>query len=133
MTKIQVSERAVLQRLNRALKASGRTIKRCKITAHDYPELGDFYEVDATGVTAKHVNLVQAAARVLQPHESLDLVAGRHALGMSEEEWATDIATSRGRKMASAMCRLMATFAMAERFWNKHPEFRPTDMPARGA
>ena len=71
MTKVKVSERAVMQRLNRALKPSGRLVKRCKVGSRNHEEFGELYVVDRASVVAKRIDLDHWAreAGVMQGYE----------------------------------------------------------------
>ena len=110
MNKVKVSERAVLQRLNRALQPSGRLVKRCKVSSRYYGELGDFYAID-TGTNAvhtKHLDLATWAAEmmVLKVFEELDAVSGAVAFGVSKEDWAASIAVPMAHRFLSSWDRL---------------------------
>ena len=80
-SKVRVAERALLQRVNRKLRAEHEMLKRCKESSRSYGELGDLYCVDMSRnlVTATHVDL-EALGRelgVLQPWETLADEEGR--------------------------------------------------------
>lgn len=59
MQKVKVSERALLQRLNRYLAEQKKLIKKCRENSPNLFELGRFYVVntDKNTVTAKHICL----------------------------------------------------------------------------
>ncbi|MDO3620226.1 hypothetical protein Q3O98_03850 [Ralstonia pseudosolanacearum] len=73
--RVPVSERAVLQRLNRALAKEGVTIRVCKETSRWFHGNGRYYAVDLNRnlITAQHVN-IELWARdegVLKPFEAM--------------------------------------------------------------
>lgn len=72
-TKLPVSERALLQRLNRKLRADGEVIKRAR--GNVWTTLGDYYVVDVERncIAQHHVDVEDLARElgVLQPWESL--------------------------------------------------------------
>lgn len=64
MDKVKVFERAVMQRLNRALKADGQIVKRNKAGSRSGAEFGRFYVISRTSVVAKNIDL-SAQARAI--------------------------------------------------------------------
>jgi hypothetical protein len=58
-TKMQISERALLARVNRRLVADDRMLKKCQVGWRWYADLGDYYCVDIrqNAITDKHVDL----------------------------------------------------------------------------
>jgi hypothetical protein len=79
MKKIPIGERALLQRVNRALADQSRKVFRCKKNSATYAQLGDFYQVDSNRKQAveTHIDLVAIAKKLgcLKPWESLLVVA----------------------------------------------------------
>jgi len=75
-TRVPVSGRAALQRINRALAAGGTVLRACKQSSRWYRELGNFYEVDlpTNSITAKHVEL-EPWARELKVLKDYEFVA----------------------------------------------------------
>ena len=78
LTKKQVSERALVQRLNRRLTKQNEQLCACRQNSRDWPDLGDYYLVDTeiNGIVGKHVDLENLAKEfgVLRGYECL--VAG---------------------------------------------------------
>lgn len=77
-TSVPVSERAVIQRINRALAPRGK--KMCKTRGERaYLELGDYYVIDISRNRIVDQNIgLEAFARelgVLAPYERLDMEA----------------------------------------------------------
>jgi len=72
---VRVSERAVLQRLNRALAHEETVIRVCKETSRWFNDTGRYYQVNLrfNAIVAQHVNLEAWAreAGVLQPFEAM--------------------------------------------------------------
>lgn len=46
MKKVPVSERALIQRLNRVLKDDDLVVKKCRVDSRAYYDLGDYYVVN---------------------------------------------------------------------------------------
>ena len=71
--KVMISERALLQRLNRALAERELRIKSCKETSRAFSQLGRFYVVDNDGL-AMNVDLAAWGRKygALKPWEELD-------------------------------------------------------------
>jgi hypothetical protein len=69
---IPLTQRALYQRLARALARSGRTLRKTR-AAPARSAIGDYYVVDRNGIVAHHVDLVQLAREigVLQSYEHL--------------------------------------------------------------
>lgn len=70
-----VSERAVLQRVQRILARDGDRLRKCRWEAREYIVLGSFYIVDDRNVvTDTHVNLEQLARDLgaMQPQERME-------------------------------------------------------------
>lgn len=61
--KVKVTERALLARINRALRKDNQQLYRCRADSQAYDELGDFYAMDTAlnVVMAKHINLAMWA------------------------------------------------------------------------
>ncbi|MFB8828215.1 hypothetical protein [Azotobacter salinestris] len=61
--KVKVTERALLARINRALRKDNQQLYRCREDSQAYEELGDFYAVDTAQdvVMARHVDLAMWA------------------------------------------------------------------------
>jgi hypothetical protein len=77
MAKSKISERALLQRLNRYLiREEDQTIKKCREDSRWYNDLGDYYTVDikTKAIVATHVNLEEMARelKVISKHEALE-------------------------------------------------------------
>ena len=74
-TKVSVSVRALLARVNRKLAHEYLVLKRCKSDSRWYNELGDFYAVSISRnhFDAQHVELEKWAKElgVLKPYEKL--------------------------------------------------------------
>jgi hypothetical protein len=68
--KVPVSERALIQRIRRALQAKGEDLRIAR--DHQVKMLGKYYIVSERGVVAKNVSLVRVAEQLdlLQPWES---------------------------------------------------------------
>jgi len=73
--KSQVSERAVLARINRKLKKDDIIVKKCRESSRAYLDLGDYYSVDFyhNRIIDMHIDLAQLAkdASVLAPWETM--------------------------------------------------------------
>ncbi|GAB3479353.1 hypothetical protein [Azotobacter salinestris] len=61
--KVKVTERALLARINRALRKDNQQLCRCREDSQGYAELGDFYAMDTAQdvVMARHVDLAMWA------------------------------------------------------------------------
>ena len=68
--KVPVSERALIQRIRRALQAKGEDLRIAR--DHQRKMLGKYYVVGKRGVIAKNVNLVRVAEqmKLLEPWEA---------------------------------------------------------------
>jgi len=68
--KVPVSERALIQRIRRALKAKGEDLRIAR--DHQRKMLGRYYLVGKSGVIAKNVNPVRVAEqmKLLEPWEA---------------------------------------------------------------
>ena len=75
---IPVTQRALIQRINRKLKADCRMVKKSR-RGRGAGELGDFYIVDfnRNAVVAKHVDLAKLGCKldVIAGYESLEVAA----------------------------------------------------------
>jgi hypothetical protein len=75
MKKIPVTERALLQRINRALAKNHEVLRRTRGEKWR-PELGDFYVLDLNRnvIVSKHAEPLTLAKRldVLKPYEELE-------------------------------------------------------------
>jgi hypothetical protein len=78
MTKVQITERALLARVNRKLNHDGERLKSCPASRASYSELGDYYIVDLgrNTITAQHVDLLALALDLgcIKPYEELEVV-----------------------------------------------------------
>ena len=74
MTRKQVTERALVQRLNRCLAREDRVLRKCR-PGPDYAELGDWYCVDLSSntIASKDVDLEEWGRElgVLKPYEAM--------------------------------------------------------------
>ncbi|GAB3377704.1 hypothetical protein [Azotobacter armeniacus] len=61
--KVKVTERALLARINRALRKDNQQLYRCREGSQAHGELGDFYAVDTAldVIMAKHIDLAMWA------------------------------------------------------------------------
>jgi hypothetical protein len=77
MTKVNVSNRALEGRVNRALKKDGETLKKCRQDSRWFSDLGEYYAVniELNSVSAKHVDLEVWAKElgVLKDYEKLEV------------------------------------------------------------
>ena len=72
--KVSVSERATLQRVNRALAYEGKSMKICRENSRWFNDLGRYYVVNEFNAVDQHANL-EGWARdlgVLKPFEEID-------------------------------------------------------------
>ena len=71
----QISRRALVTRINRALAKQGQALRRCRQSSRWHPDLGDYYAVDLgrNGIVDTHVDLVAKGRElgVLRPSERL--------------------------------------------------------------
>ncbi|MEN9557501.1 MAG: hypothetical protein RLZZ232_3787 [Planctomycetota bacterium] len=74
-TKVGLSERALLARINRKLVAECRQVRKCRVGTSGHAELGDYYCVDLQSnfVDSKHIDLQiwGRKMKVLAPYEEL--------------------------------------------------------------
>jgi hypothetical protein len=70
-----VSERALFQRINRALNKNDEKLCKCRLDSRAYYDLGDYYRIDCRTnfVLEKHVDLEEMARdlNVMHPREVL--------------------------------------------------------------
>lgn len=59
-SKVQVSERALVARIRRVLARHGQTLRRCRVDAMDFCNLGTYYTVDISlnCIVQKDVDIV---------------------------------------------------------------------------
>ncbi|MCW5756977.1 MAG: hypothetical protein KIT54_07070 [Phycisphaeraceae bacterium] len=73
--KVQLSERALFGRVNRALQREGQSLRRCRIDSRDYANLGRYFVVDDSRnyVVGKDIDLEELAREVgvLRGYETL--------------------------------------------------------------
>jgi len=71
----EVTEKALLARLNRKLKKEGRAIRKCSQNYRDYKLLGDYFEMDflKNAHLGTHINLEDFGRKegVLEKYEQL--------------------------------------------------------------
>lgn len=74
--KVMVSERALMARINRKLKAENQHLRKSKVDSRCYSNLGSFYIVDdyRNSIEASHVDLVELGKelKVLQEFEAIE-------------------------------------------------------------
>jgi hypothetical protein len=72
---VPVTERALVQRINRKLKADGELLKKCREDSPSYHNLGDWFLIDVTinGVIGTDIDIVEKGRElgVLKPWERL--------------------------------------------------------------
>jgi hypothetical protein len=71
-----ITHRALLARINRALKAESKQVKRSRKDSRDFADLGAYYTVDfnRNAVTARNVDLAEYGKQLglLEPYETLE-------------------------------------------------------------
>jgi hypothetical protein len=76
-TKVGISKRALIQRINRKLRREDEQLRAAR-GGRDHQNLGDYYVIDYRGnfVTRKDVNIVTLGRElgVLQPWETAELI-----------------------------------------------------------
>jgi hypothetical protein len=77
--KVQISERALLQRLNRKLNAEGEIVKKTRPNSKSHTTLGDYYLLDVNknfvvqlNLTASDLETMGRKNKVLNPWEVLE-------------------------------------------------------------
>lgn len=72
---VQIDERAVLARVNRALKPSQQNLRKCRSDSAAHEKLGSYYLVslDPPRIVRTHVDLAALASelQVLEPYEQV--------------------------------------------------------------
>ena len=75
MTKVKVSERAALARLNRAMANAEEVVKKARPGSRAFNELGEYYAINTGSnvVTATHIDLEKWGREVgaLKPYEEV--------------------------------------------------------------
>lgn len=75
-TKVKISHRALMIRVNRKLAKKEQLLKKCKPSSAAYPDLGGYYVIDTmqNSVTSKNCNFEELAKEldVLKPWEELE-------------------------------------------------------------
>jgi hypothetical protein len=69
-----ITHRALLARINRAIKSEHKQMRRSRKADRDYAQFGAYYVVSDKAVTAHHVDLAEYAnkLKLLKPYEVLE-------------------------------------------------------------
>jgi hypothetical protein len=74
-TKIPLTKRALIQRINRKLKGQDERLQACRRNSRWWRDLGDYYivDLDRNSIAATHIDFQKYASEigVLQPFEEV--------------------------------------------------------------
>lgn len=73
-SRVSISERALLGRIQRKLKTNGQKLVKCRPDTAAYAELGSYYITDGRAVIAQHreLEVLGRELGVLKPYEKLE-------------------------------------------------------------